>query len=162
MFIKVSSYHRGVSSAPTDLVLNVDHIVAFWGGSIRTDGVNETPVVYLDTTQIKGVIIQGSVDNLLSRINAQRGKDIDGEKMGPSSGECEFLTVAIEQTSGEEALYRNGQLVQERSSLLYFDFLQAAQGRAIYLTEFRCDWCGEPWPKTLAELKTKVSQQVNY
>ena len=72
------------------------------------------------------------------------------------------LTVAMEQTSGEEALYSNGELVQERSSLLYFDFLHAAQGRQIYLTEFRCDWCGEPWPKTLAELQTKVGQQVNH
>jgi hypothetical protein len=65
MFVKVLSYHRGVSSPPVDLVLNVNQVVAFWGGSIRPDGVKEKPVVYLDTTQMKGVTIAGSVEDLL-------------------------------------------------------------------------------------------------
>jgi hypothetical protein len=72
-FISVKSYHRGVGSPPSDMVLNVDHVVSFWGGCMRLDGVQETPCVYIDTTQIKGVIIEGTVSQLADKLSGQCG-----------------------------------------------------------------------------------------
>ena len=70
MFITVKCYKEGFHLPPSDLVLNVANIVAFWGGSVRLNGVDETPCVYLDTMRTSGFVIQGTVEDLKSHIES--------------------------------------------------------------------------------------------
>jgi hypothetical protein len=63
-FIRVKSYLRGVSEPPEEMVLNAEHIVAFFQRHFN-DG---TPYVYLDTTQQSGLRIAGTVDELMEAI----------------------------------------------------------------------------------------------
>lgn len=71
MFISVMAYKNGYHLPPIELVLNVDHIVSFWDGSVRLNGVDETPVVHLDTTRTSGFVVQGTASELKSRLQCE-------------------------------------------------------------------------------------------
>jgi hypothetical protein len=64
--IKVKGYVTGITDQPRDMVLNVDHIVGFWGCTF-SDG---SPYVSVDTTRCYGLAIVGTVDELIEKINA--------------------------------------------------------------------------------------------
>ena len=63
-FLRTKCYLNGLLREPEEMCFNVDHIVSFHSSSIRFDGVNESPVVYLDTTRGRGFIIPMSIDEL--------------------------------------------------------------------------------------------------
>lgn len=67
-FIRVRSYLNGPASPPSDLVLNVEHIVSFHAGLVKFDGTNDADCVYLDTIKTSGLIIEGTIDNLQVRL----------------------------------------------------------------------------------------------
>ena len=68
MFVTVMAYKNGYDLPPSELTLNVGHIVSFWDGTVRLNGVDETPVVYLDTVQKSGFVIAGTAAKLRSHI----------------------------------------------------------------------------------------------
>jgi hypothetical protein len=63
-FLRTKCHLNGLLHEPKDICINVNQIVSFHAGSIRFDGVNESPVVYLDTTRTSGLIIPMSIDEL--------------------------------------------------------------------------------------------------
>jgi hypothetical protein len=60
-FIRVKSYLRGVSEPAEEMVINAEHIVAFFQRHFN-DG---TPYVFLDTVRQTGLHIAGTVDELM-------------------------------------------------------------------------------------------------
>ncbi len=64
-------------------MLNVEHIVALWGGSLRLDGVNDIPCVYLDTTQIKGVIVEGTLEEIVIKLEGSNESCIRDQWIDP-------------------------------------------------------------------------------
>lgn len=68
MFVTVMAYKNGYHLPPSELTLNAGNIVSFWDGTVRLNGVDETPVVYLDTVRTSGLVLTGTAAELRSHI----------------------------------------------------------------------------------------------
>ena len=68
MFVTVMAYKNGYHRPASELTLNVNQIVSFCDGTVRLNGIDESPVVYLDTVRTSGLVIAGTAAELRSHI----------------------------------------------------------------------------------------------
>jgi len=89
MFVTVRAYKNGYHLPASELTLNVNQIVSFWDGTVRLNGVDETPVVYLDTVRTSGLVIAGTAAELRSHIQCGELAVFSGIPFQPKQrGDC--------------------------------------------------------------------------
>ena len=67
-YLTVMAYKNGYHRPASELTLNVNQIVSFCDGTVRLNGIDESPVVYLDTVRTSGLVIAGTAAELRSHI----------------------------------------------------------------------------------------------